>query len=126
MILLGVDVGLSKTGIARAESGIAQPLTVIHEKDVGRLVRDIQSLVEKEGADKVVIGIPEGEIVETVNEVGEKLKDLGIDVEFQDETLTTHDAQMMAIEAGIPQVKRHNLEDAMAAAVMLQSYLDGN
>ena len=124
MILLGIDFGLSKTGVARAEGFLAEPLSVIHEKDVNRLVNEILDLFQREGAEKVIIGIPEGEMVTFVNELGDKLKNLGINVEFHDETLTTHQAQRMAVEARMPREKRQKLEDAMAAAVMLQSYLD--
>lgn len=126
MIILGIDVGLAKTGVARAEGSFAEPRAVIHEKDISRLVSTIQNLAVKEQAEKVVIGIPEGELVTLANEVGDKLGDLGIDVEFWDETLTTQDAQRLAIEARMPQQKRREFEDAIAAAVMLQSYLDGN
>lgn len=126
MIILGIDVGQAKTGVARAEGLFAAPLTVIHEKDVGRLVRKIEELVTRENAEKVVVGIPEGEIVTLANEVGDKLADFGVDVEFHDETLTTQDAQKLAIKARIPQQKRRELEDAFSATVMLQSYLDGN
>lgn len=123
MILLGIDVGLSKTGVAITEGSLAQPLAVIREKNVDRLARDIQEFALREGAEKIVIGIPEGEMVTVVNELGEKLMDLGMDVEFHDETLTTQDAQAMAIEAGMPRDKRAELEDAMAASVMLQSFI---
>lgn len=126
MITLGIDIGLSKTGVAVADGQLAAPLTVICEKDMDRLASEIRLLVEKESAEKVVIGIPEGEMVAFVNEVGDKLMDLGINVEFHDETLTTVDAQRLSIEANMPQRKRRNLEDAMAASVMLQSFLDGN
>ena len=123
--IIGIDVGLSKTGVAIAEGMLAVPHSVIHEKDLNRLVIQIQKLAVKEDAQKVVIGIPEGELVTYVNALGESLIDLGIDVEFHDETLSTHDAQALAIEAGMPQGKRNQLEDAMAASVMLQSYLTG-
>lgn len=125
MIILGIDVGLAKTGVARAEGSFAEPLTVIHEKNVSRLVSTIQKLAAKEEAEKVVIGIPEGTLVTFVNEIGDKLMNLGVNVEFHDETLTTRDAQTVAIDARMPQQKRRGFEDAIAAAVMLQSYLDG-
>ena len=51
---------------------------------------------------------------------------LGIKVYFQDETLTTKDAQEMSISAGIGRKRRRRLEDAYSAALILQQYLDEN
>ena len=50
--------------------------------------------------------------------------DLEVAVAVADETLSTKDAQRLSREAGIKQKKRKNMEDAYAASIMLQSYLD--
>ena len=47
-------------------------------------------------------------------------------IELFDETLTSKDAQKMSMEANVPQKRRHEMEDAFAASIMLQSYLDQN
>lgn len=124
MILLGIDVGLRKIGVARAEIHIAEPLLVIRESKIDELVHKIAQLVEKEGADSVVVGMPEGRLAPFAQKVGKALEDKGVQVVFWDETLTTQDAQKMAIEAGITKKKRKDLEDAFAATVMLQSFID--
>ena len=49
---------------------------------------------------------------------------LNVPVETFDETLSTQDAQRMSKEAGIKQKRRHLMEDAYAAAIMLQNFLD--
>ena len=56
---------------------------------------------------------------------GKRIEDeLNVPVEYQDETLTTQDANKLAIEAGIGQGKRKRLGDAYAATLILQAYLD--
>ena len=47
-----------------------------------------------------------------------------VKIVLQDETLTTSDAQTLSREAGIKRIKRKSLEDAFAATLILQSYLD--
>ena len=51
-------------------------------------------------------------------------KNLG--AETFDETLTTKEAQRLSLEAGLPRKKRRGMEDAFAATLMLQSYLDNH
>lgn len=124
--ILGIDIGKSKTGIARAQGKFTEPLTVIHEKNIEELVKKIKGIAKEVRAEKVIVGIPEGDIEIYAKEVAQKLENLGVSTILWDETLTTKDAQEKAIEAGIPQKRRKSFEDAFAAAVMLQSYLDSS
>jgi putative Holliday junction resolvase len=122
--LLGIDFGLKRVGLALATSKIAEPYSVLSGKTV---FEEIIKIIEKEKIQKVVIGISEGEMAANSKEFGEELKvKINIPVEFFDETLTTLDAQSLAIESGMNRRKRKEMIDAMAAAVMLQSYLDSN
>ena len=58
---------------------------------------------------------------------GKKLEeDINISVVFQDETLTTKEAQDLSQKAGIKRKKRRELEDAYSASLILQSYIDNN
>jgi RNase H-fold protein (predicted Holliday junction resolvase) len=75
--------------------------------------------------EKIVLGISEGKMGEESREFGRKLeKKLKIPMIFQDETLTTHEAQKLSIEAGMKRKKRKTLEDAFSATLILQAYLD--
>lgn len=123
--LLGIDIGRAKTGIARAIGPLAEPLTVIREKNLDRLIQKITNLARQEEIENIVIGIPQGEIEQLAHSVGEELSAQGFNVIYWDETLTTQDAQRLAILADIPVKKRKELEDAFSAAVMLQSFLEG-
>ncbi len=121
MKILGIDYGRSKVGVAIADGPLAEPLQVIRYKDLTILISQIKKIIEKEKVEKVVVGISEGEIAEEskkfANEIG---------AETSDETLSTLDAQALSREAGISQKKRHEMEDAYAACIMLQNYLDNS
>lgn len=123
---LGIDVGLAKTGVARAESGIAEPVIVIREKDLAKLVKKIKGLAKENNTDKIIVGLPQGLVAPFVQKVASLLRKEDLEVVLWDETLTTQDAQRLAIEAGVKKSKRQKLEDAFSAAVMLQSYIDDN
>ncbi len=67
----------------------------------------------------------EGTMAEKTKEFASELKkEVNTPLEFFDETLSTQDAQHLSRQAGIKRSKRKEMEDAMAACVMLQSYLD--
>ena len=81
--------------------------------------------MKSEGVKTVVVGDPGGKMVKTIKVFCEKLRQkINIPVVLWDETLSTKDAQARSIEAGIKRSKRKKLEDAFAATIMLQSYLD--
>jgi putative Holliday junction resolvase len=119
MKILGIDYGKRKVGIAFADGLLAEPVEVVHYSNSEELEKRINELTEKYAAEKIVVGVSEGEI----GAESEKFaKSIG--AETSDETLSTQDAQRLSREAGIPQKKRRKMEDAYAAAVMLQSYLN--
>ncbi len=127
MKILGIDYGRSKVGLALAVEGFAEPLEVIHYKDIDSLKEDIKKTVNDEDVGKIVVGISEAEMGKESLEFS---RDLGryfeIPVETFDETLTSKDAQKLSIEAGVKRKKRREMEDAYAASIMLQNYLDLN
>ncbi len=121
--ILGVDYGRVRMGIARGEEGIASPVKEVTGKE--RTLAEIVKLVEDEGVEKVVVGNPGGRMGEEVEEFVKKLRGrLKVGVEVWDETLSTVEARKRAIEAGWGKEKRKRMRDALAAAVMLQSFLD--
>jgi putative Holliday junction resolvase len=124
-MLLGIDYGDSKIGLAISSGVVAAPLSVVRYKDQNELLRRLKKISEEERAEKLVVGISEKDSEQKARDFGEKLsKHLGLPVEFADETLSSKDAQMLSIEAGIKRKKRKNMEDAFAAALILQGYLD--
>ncbi|TSC90191.1 MAG: putative holliday junction resolvase [Microgenomates group bacterium Gr01-1014_5] len=126
MRLLGVDYGRAKIGLARAEGGLAEPWKVVQVNSWQDAIRKIGTEIEKEKPDTVVVGVSEGSMGEEQKKFAESLAlTLSLPVKTWDEGLSTQDAQLLAIQSGRGPKKRHELEDAYAAAVMLQSYLDG-
>jgi putative Holliday junction resolvase len=123
-MILGIDYGLKKIGLALAESGLATPLTVL-KKDLS--IKRIFEICRQHRVEKIVVGLPEGKIVPQVKKFAKKLsREAKIPVVFQDETLTSQEAIAKMIEAGKGQKARREKEDAAAAALILQTYLDSH
>lgn len=114
MRILGIDYGRSKIGLAIAEGKLAEPWKVI-------IPGALKKILEEERFDKIVVGISGGQMGEE-----QKMFAKSIGAETFDETLTTKEAQRLSLEAGISRKKRRSMEDAFAASLMLQSYLDQN
>lgn len=125
MKILGIDYGRKKMGLSIATGKLAEPYKVIRIKKEEEATAKIREIVKEEGVDEIVVGISEGAMGEETKSFGKRLSGrLGIKVEFWDETLSTRDSQTLSIEAGLSRKKRRGLEDAFAATIMLQSYLE--
>lgn len=123
MRVLGIDFGIAKIGLAIADNSLAQPMGVI--KNHQKTLTKIAQLVEQKEIEKIIIGLSEGKIGQKAKEYGNQLERItGIKVFFQDETLTTREAIAKMIEAGKKKRYRQEKEDAFAAAIILQAYLD--
>lgn len=121
MRILAIDYGKRKIGLALATNSIAEPYKVIRYESEEEVLEKIEKIVKAEKVEKIVIGISEGKMAEEARSFGKKLNS---PVVFQDETLTTQQAQELSIKAGIKRKKRKSLEDAYSAALILQAYLD--
>ncbi len=125
MRILGIDYGKRKIGIAFGDERLVEGFTVVRYEDEKKALEKIIKIIKKEKVNEIVVGISEGQIGEESRKFGEKLgKKVNLPVHFQDETLTTRDAQALSIIAGIKRKKRRALEDAYSAALILQNYLD--
>lgn len=125
MVILGIDYGKSKIGMAVSSGVIAQPLGVLRVLSKNEAIRKIKEVARQEGAEKIVVGVSEGKMKEEQLGFAQDLSQkLDISVETWDETLSTKDAQSLSRLAGVGRKKRKMMEDAFAAAVMLQSFLD--
>jgi len=123
MKYLGIDFGLRRIGLATSEGNLAAPLKIIEVKGFKDAVeRVIQEAVEG-GFDKIVVGLSEGKMGETISGFVSALKKRGLDVETIDETLSTYQAISQMIELNIPKAKRQRSDDT-AAALILQNWLD--
>jgi putative Holliday junction resolvase len=132
--LLGVDLGRKRIGIAVSDAGqrLATGLTVIVRS--GDLVADrraLARLVDDEEVVAVVVGMPrslDGTLGSAAREAMEEVARLRgvltVPVETQDERLTTVAAASALRAGGTRSRARRGVIDQVAAAVMLQSWLD--
>jgi len=130
--ILGLDPGERRIGVAVADptGTIASPDRYIDrtEVDVASAIRD---LCREFDVSMVVIGLPlnldgrEGSSARSARDFGELVEEAtGMDVVFQDERFTSKTAEDALISGGVRRKKRRETRDQVAAAVMLQNYLD--
>lgn len=125
MIILGIDYGLAKVGLAVGDekTGLIEPVGII--KNSRWTVSSLLRLINKLQVDKIVIGIPEGRLKEKVEIFGETLRKMtGLAIEFFDEALTTLDARTILGRIKRKRRYKKEMEDAIAAAVILKSYFE--
>ena len=109
---------------------LASPFTIINRRDEAADIAAIRDIVSQHQVERVIAGLPrsmdgsEGGQAEKVRAfVGEMCRHLEVPVEFRDERLTTVSARRLKRSA-TRKSRGKARYDAMAAAVILQSYLD--
>ena len=130
--ILALDVGDRRIGIALSDETqlIATPHSVYTRVGWGPDVKHIQKLYNDHEAVLIVCGLPrnmDGSVgfqAEKVQSFAEQLIKAGLPVVFQDERLSTVSAHQALIEGGMRRDDRKGTVDKVAAAVILQSYLD--
>jgi len=130
---LGVDYGAKRTGIAVSDPlGIAATaVEQIDETDPGMVAARIAAIAKDRGAKVLVFGMPvnmdgtEHANTAVVRAFAERCgKVASLPVEFVDERLTTRQAERHLWHAGLAQKGRKARVDMVAAALLLQSWLD--
>lgn len=119
MKILGIDYGRKKIGLAVSDGKLAEPLKVIRYKDIKKLIEQIKNVIKRENIGQVIVGVSEGDMAEESKNFAKML-----DAKTYDETLTSIDANTLSIQGGVKRKKRREMEDAYAATIMLQNYLD--
>lgn len=129
--LLGLDIGGRRIGVAVSDElgMIASPVATVDAR--GDVAGELRTLIEKYGVRRIVVGLPIGmsgkegpqaaEVRAVADKLGERLK---IDIVYSDERLSSAIANQALIGQGTRREKRKQHIDAMAAAVILQGYLD--
>ena len=136
MRIMGLDYGSKTVGVAVSDElqMIAQGVEIIRrdsEKKIRKTLIRIDELIAEYGIGKIVLGFPKN-MNNTIGERAEKTlelkKDLerrtGLEVILWDERLSTVSANKAMMEAGIRREERGNYVDSIAAAIILQGYLD--
>lgn len=123
MKYLGIDFGLRRIGLATSEGSISAPLKILEVKNFHDGLEKIEEVIKKEGIEKIIIGLPEGKMGQTVKGFVKSLEKKGFEVEVADETLSSKKALESAIILNASQKKRR-FNDDLSAAIILQDYLD--
>ena len=135
MKYLGLDLGTRTLGLSISDltHTIASTYKTIRyeENDYDYLLQELKKIIEQEKIERLVLGLPKnmnnpiGESAERCLNFKKLLEDnLNIQVEMQDERLTTVEAHNYMIEANMSRKKRKQKIDSLAANIILQTYLD--
>lgn len=135
MRVVGIDLGSRRIGVAVSDptGTLASPHLVLPRSgDVAADHRRLAEIVSELGAERVVVGMPlsldggAGPAARAAAEEAEALAAVvGVEVETYDERLTTVSAQQALQAGGTRARKQRGVIDKAAAAVLLQSWLDG-
>jgi putative Holliday junction resolvase len=134
--VLGIDAGERRVGVALSdELGLlARPVLVLERgRSVAPVLDALGDLVRREGVGRVIVGLPlnaDGSVGPQARRAQEFARlvsrVLGVPAEVWDERLSTRDAEAIVRAQGRPvrRVRQRGQLDAIAAAVILQDYLD--
>jgi len=133
MRILALDPGAKRIGIAISDELklIAQPLEFVPAKPFADFLARLKQLVEQKEVELILVGMPrnmDGTYGPAASRVQEFVSDLEKAIPLRirkwDERLTTVQANRILTEANVRRDKRKQKVDKMAAAILLQSYLD--
>ncbi len=129
---MGLDVGDGKIGVALTdpEGILASPFTIIHRSDETKDIEAIDTIVKQYQVKTIIVGLPRsmdgslGRQAEKVEVFVQRLhQNIEVPIEFRDERLTTVSANRLIRDAS-PRKKGKVEDDAIAAALILQGFLD--
>lgn len=133
--VVGIDLGSKRIGVATSDATgtIASPCTVVHRTDRAQDHRAIAAVVAEYEAELVVVGLPlsldgtKGPAALAAEaEAAELAAALPVPVETWDERLTTVTADRSMMEMRMKADARRRVVDKVAAAVLLQAWLDAH
>lgn len=127
-ILIGIDYGEKRIGVAASDGSLAVPVAIVEHTSREQDLDLIADLARERGAEAIVVGLPllssgdEGDQARRCRRFGEALaRRTGLPVAYQDETLSSVDAAAAVTAVG---GRRGQAIDDRAAANILQAYID--
>ena len=129
--MIGLDLGDARVGVALSnpDRTLASPLEVVRR--TGNLYRDIARIVDEWDANTVVVGLPlslDGRVGPAAKKALAEVEKMGatlrVPIETYDERLTTVSAERLMTDAGLDSRNQRKVVDKIAAAIMLQAWLD--
>ncbi|NLO46630.1 MAG: Holliday junction resolvase RuvX [Clostridiales bacterium] len=133
MIILAVDFGDSRTGVAVCDPTefLASPVEVIHERYAPKVIERLCAIADEKKAELFVVGHPknmndnEGERAKKSEMFAKALAEASeIETMLWDERLTTVSARNALNNLNVRGKKRKAVIDSVAAVMILQSYID--
>lgn len=133
MRILALDHGTKRVGVAISDELklIAQPLEFIPAEPFDAFLSRLKQLIKDKHIELILVGMPRnmdgsyGPAAQRTEAFVTALRnELTVPIKTLDERLTTVQAERTLIQACVKRAKRKLAADKMAAAVMLQSYLD--
>ena len=136
MRIMGLDYGTKTVGVALSDELLltAQPYMTVEREKANKLRKTyakLEEIIKENDVEKIVLGFPknmnntEGERAEATKAFMEDLsRRTGLPIILVDERLTTVEADRILKETGVAASGRKEYIDKMAAAIILQNYLD--
>jgi putative Holliday junction resolvase len=134
MRILALDHGTKRIGIAVSDELkiIAQPLEFVPAEPFAAFLKHFKELLAEKEVEMVLVGMPRnmngsyGPAALKVEEFVAALRAaVAVPIKTWDERLTSAQANRFLIQGNVSREKRKEKVDKMAAAILLQSYLDG-
>jgi len=131
--ILALDPGERRIGLALSDPTgiIASPYAVI-DRRTDDVAQRLQRICRDEDVSRIVVGLPvtldgrEGQAAAAARELARLAAEAtDLDVILHDERFSTVTAEQALLEGGMRRAERRQVRDKVAAAVLLQSYLDG-
>lgn len=130
--ILGIDVGTKTLGLAVSDEGetIAFSLETVQRVNMTRDLNAVCAILDQRESRQAVVGLPlnldgsRGAMCDETDRFAQALAARGYQVDRADERMTTVSAERALLEWDISRRRRKEVIDSVAAAVMLQAYLD--
>ena len=131
--VLGFDVGTVRVGLAASDPSdtLASALATLSARDPVTMWRTVDAVVAERGCTRIIVGLPrqmdvdEGGAASLARAFADEAhRRSALPVEMWDERLTTVEAERTLLAQGLRRNRRRERIDGVAAALMLQSWLD--
>lgn len=133
MKIMAIDLGESRTGLAVCDKFemLASPAGVIHNKNVEEVIDEVAKAVKLNQVEHIIVGYPKnmnntlGERAEKSKVFAQRIHEItNLPVELWDERSTTVSAINYLNNTNTRGKKRKNVVDAVAATIILESFLN--
>lgn len=128
--ILGLDVGTKRIGVSQSDAlGItAQPLKALQRTPEDKAIEEIKQICRANSINTIVIGLPKN-MDNTIGAQAQDCMDFAknfseFEVIFEDERLTSRQAEYILQQTGTKYTKNKELVDIKSACIILQQYLD--